>query len=76
MKRTAIRPISIVAVFLVVLGIVVVMQAQAMAEYVQHTWASIAGPIATPRGPEADPYLRHVPGGYDYELEPPPEEMP
>ncbi len=29
-----------------------------------------------PHGPEADPYLRRVPGGYDYELEPPPVEMP
>ena len=28
-----------------------------------------------PRGPAADPYLRHVPGGYDYELEAPPEEL-
>ncbi len=25
-----------------------------------------------PRGPEADPSMRHAPGGYDYELELPP----
>ena len=29
-----------------------------------------------PSGPEADLYLRHAPDGYDYELEPPTEEMP
>lgn len=27
-------------------------------------------------GPEADPYLRHVPGGYDYGLDSPPEVVP
>ncbi len=32
--------------------------------------------LVAPRGPEADPYLRRIPGGYDYELEPPPAEMP
>lgn len=74
MKRTSIRPISIAVIVLVVLGIVVIMQVQAMAEYVQHYRTTPAD--ATSRGPEADPYLRHAPGGYDYELEPPPEEMP
>lgn len=28
------------------------------------------------QGPEADPYLRHAPGGYDYELDSPPEVVP
>lgn len=75
MKRTTIRPISIAVIFLVVLGIVVVTQAQVVAEYVQHALTWQADPIATPRGPEADPSMRHAPGGYDYELEPPPEEL-
>lgn len=76
MKRTSIRPISIVIVLTVVLGTEVVMQAQAVAEYVQHALTQQTGPVATPIGPEADPYLRHAPGGYDFELEPPPEEVP
>ena len=75
MKRTTIRPASIIVIALIVMGIVLVMRAQAVADYVQHTWESIAGPVTTPSGPEADPYLRHAPGGYDYELEPPPEEI-
>jgi hypothetical protein len=76
MKRTSIRPFNIALITLVVLGIVLITQAQAMAEYVQHALALQAGRIATPRGPEADPHMRHAPGSYDFELEPPPEEMP
>jgi len=75
MKRTTIRPISIAVIVMIVLGIVLITQAQVAAEYVQHALTLQAGTQATPSGPEADPYLRHAPGGYDYELEPPPEEM-
>ncbi len=76
MRRTSIRPISIFIIAMIVLGMVLITQAQAMAEYVQHALTLQAGPMTTPRGPEADPYLRHAPGGYDYELEPPPAELP
>jgi hypothetical protein len=76
MKRTSIRPISLAVIVLVVLGIVVVMQVQVMAEYVQHQKTILTDAHFTPRGPEADPYLRHAPGGYDFELEPPPQEIP
>lgn len=76
MKRTSIRPAGFVIIALIVLGAVLIMQAQVMADYVQHALAVQAGSLATSHSPEADPSLRHAPGGYDYELEPPPEEMP
>jgi hypothetical protein len=76
MKRTSIRPAGFVIMALIVLVAVLIMQAQGMADYVQHALAVQAGSLATPRGPEADPSLRHAPGGYDYELEPPPADMP
>jgi len=48
------------------------MFSQAVQQSQAATLGTAGGP---PTGPEADPYLRHVPGGYDVELESPPGEV-
>lgn len=74
MKTKPNRTGSIVIAVIVMLSLALATQAQAFSEGMWQTLSVLNGaPQSTPPGPEADPYLRHAPGGYDYELELPPE---
>lgn len=74
MKTKPNRTGGIVVAVIVMLSLALVTQAQAFSDSMWRTLSVLNGvPQPTPPGPEADPYLRHAPGGYDYELELPPE---
>lgn len=62
----------VVIVALLGLAIIVLITASVQANSLT-TWIDQAQStrINAPIGPEADPQLRHVPGGYDYETEAP-----
>lgn len=71
------RRARVIVITLVVLsGVVAAGVAPMFSRAVQQSQAATPGAAGShPTGPEADPYLRHVPGGYDIELELPPDEM-
>lgn len=77
MNRRLFRPRYLTIVLLLTFGIVIVSQAQAIVGHIQQTWTAPSVELQRMRpGPEADPHLRHNPGGYDYELEAPPIDLP
>jgi hypothetical protein len=74
MKTKPNRSGGIIVAVIVMLSLALVTQAQAFSDGMWRTLSVLnAAPQPTAPGPEADPYLRHAPGGYDYELELPPE---
>ncbi len=74
MKRIHSRPSAVALIVIVVLGFALATQVRAFTSDIGRSLATIAGAAQpTPPGPEADPYMRHAPGEYDYERELPPD---
>ncbi len=70
MKQTRKRPSAVALIVNTVIGIALATQVRAVTSDIGRTLATVAGAAQpTPPGPEADPYMRHAPGGYDYERE-------
>ncbi len=74
MKQSQKRPNAVTLIVILVLGVAVATQVRAFTSDIGRSLAMMTGAAQpTPPGPEADPYMRHAPGGYDYELELPPD---
>ncbi len=74
MKQVRNRPSAVALIVIIVLGVAVATQVRAFTSDMGRTLTMISGAAQpTPPGPEADPFMRHAPGGYDYERELPPD---
>lgn len=70
MRQKIKRFVLVLALMGLIVGLFAAVYAQANSSFSDMT-QSQADSINAPTGPEADPHLRHVPGGYDYENDPP-----